>query len=97
MGAVLSVVGRFGRRQMVFKSECKNCNACTKSFCDYQVISPGSLLPVIAQNECSRCGECVSRCPRNAMDFTQPKGQAMKPGENPRQATPETIPVAETA
>ncbi|WP_165802741.1 4Fe-4S binding protein [Dehalogenimonas alkenigignens] len=74
MGAVLSVVAKLARRQVAFTAECKNCGACAKSFCDYKAIVPGKPLPVIAQNECARCGECLSRCPRGAMEYNRPEG-----------------------
>jgi len=95
MGAVLSVVGRIARRQVAFKAECKNCGACAKTFCDYQAISPGNPLPVIEQNECARCGECVSRCPRKAMDYSLPEKQAIKPGDDPRHTAAEAMPLPE--
>ncbi len=86
MGAVLSVVGKLARRQVAFTPECKNCGACTKSFCDYKAIIPGKPLPVIAQNECARCGECLSRCPRGAMEYNRPDGDF-------KNATAPSIPV----
>ncbi len=97
MGAVLSVVGRVSRRQLVFKAECKNCNACARSFCDYQAISPGSTLPVIEQNECARCGECISRCPRKSMDYTLPERQVVQPAGSIRPTPSDPIPMPETA
>jgi polyferredoxin len=72
MGAVLSVVGRIARRELSFKPECKNCGACAKTFCEYKAITPGSVLPKIEQHECARCGECISRCPKNAMEYEIP-------------------------
>ena len=86
MGAALSVVGRFARRELSFKTECKNCGACAKSFCESKAITPGPSLPVIAQNECTRCGECISRCPKDGMAYDvpdkcsgQPKGVPIRP------------------
>ena len=83
MGAVLSVVGRLSRRQLVFNAECKNCGACARTFCDYKALTPGKALPVIAQHECARCGECVSRCPRDGMDFEIPGGKGDTAGRVP--------------
>ncbi|MDV2990135.1 MAG: 4Fe-4S binding protein [Dehalogenimonas sp.] len=89
MGAVLSVIGRFARRELSFKAECKNCGACARTFCDYKAISPGTALPVIAQNECARCGECISRCPRDSMDYEVPRRSCGEVARAPAGAVPE--------
>lgn len=89
MGAVLSVVGRLARRELSFKAECKNCGACAKTFCEYKAISPGQTLPVIAQNECARCGECISRCPRDGMDYEVPRPECGQTRKVPAMPVPE--------
>lgn len=97
MGAVLSIVARFARRQVSFKTECRNCGACAKSFCDYKAIKPGAVMPMIEQHECVRCGECIARCPKKAMDYMLPviEGQAIDQGLRPPQHLPEIIQVPE--
>ena len=92
MGAVLSVVGRLARRGITFKAECKNCGACAKTFCEYKAISPGASVPVIAQHECARCGECVSRCPKKAMGYEFPQDDSTGTSPVPLRPSPELIP-----
>ena len=97
MGAVLSVVGRLARRQVTFKSECKSCGACARSFCDYKAIVPGKPLPTIEQHECARCGECLSRCPRDAMKFDGPARKTCQPQGGLSSPIPEMVPAVQAA
>ena len=95
MGAVLSVVGRLARRSLSFKTECKNCGACARSFCDYKAITPGKPLPVIEQHECARCGECLARCPRDGMGYELPEPKIRQPAAPTLRPAPEMAPLPE--
>ena len=70
LGAFLSLFSRFTLFKVKIGDKCTNCKACHMVFCDYKAIKPGEVKPEINQLECTRCGECISRCPYNAMEFT---------------------------
>ena len=70
LGAFLSLFSRFTLFKVEIGDKCTNCKACHMVFCDYKAIKPGEVKPEINQLECTRCGECISRCPYNAMEFT---------------------------
>jgi NosR/NirI family transcriptional regulator, nitrous oxide reductase regulator len=95
MGAVLSVVGRLARRKISFSAECKSCGACSRSFCDYKAITPSKPLPLLEQHECARCGECISRCPRKALEYYEPELHADPAQAAPSLSVPELVSVVE--
>jgi NosR/NirI family nitrous oxide reductase transcriptional regulator len=69
MGAFLAILSRLSIFKLKFTESCKNCSACAKAYCSSKVISSGEQVPVISNGECTRCGECQSRCPREAIVF----------------------------
>jgi len=69
MGAFLSILSHFSVFKLKFAESCKNCTACAKAYCSSRAISAGEKTPVISSSECTRCGECWSRCPREAIVF----------------------------
>ena len=70
LGAFLALFSKFTLFKVKIGDKCTNCKACHMVFCDYMAIKPGEVKPEINQLECTRCGECISRCPYNAMEFT---------------------------
>jgi ferredoxin-type protein NapH len=74
MGAFLSMVARFSRLKLKFKSSCKNCAACAKAYCSYQAMETGETLPVVNEGDCTRCGECVNRCPKQSLELGRNSG-----------------------
>jgi NosR/NirI family transcriptional regulator, nitrous oxide reductase regulator len=70
LGAFLSLIQPLSLFKLRFSSSCTNCKACSNVACDYGAIEPGGSGPTINQRECVRCGECLSRCPCNAIVFT---------------------------
>ena len=71
LGAFIALFGRFSLFKVKVNQKCTNCKACQTTFCDYRAIQPGESQPVVNQLECTRCGECVARCPSGALDFTR--------------------------
>ncbi len=70
LGAFLALFSKFTLFKVKIGDKCTNCRACHMVFCDYKAIKPGEVKPQINQLECTRCGECISRCPYDAMKFT---------------------------
>jgi hypothetical protein len=86
MGAFLSFIARFSLFKLRFTETCKNCAACAKVYCNYQAISVGKDVPMIAESECSRCGECLARCPKESLVhekfpvlIEKPKSESLEP------------------
>lgn len=73
LGAFLALFSRFTLFKVKIGDKCTNCKACHTVFCDYKAIKPGEVKPQVNQLECTRCGECISRCPFNAMELTMHK------------------------
>ncbi len=71
MGAFLSLLTRFSLFKLRFVETCKNCGACAKAYCSSQAISVSEITPVISDSECTKCGECLTRCPKGAIDFNK--------------------------
>ena len=70
LGAFLALFSKFTLFKVKIGDKCTNCKACHTVFCDYKAIKPGEVKPQVNQLECTRCGECISRCPLNAMELT---------------------------
>lgn len=70
LGALLGLFQRFSIFKIRFSDACTNCGVCHTVACDYMAIEPGDPCPTVNQMECVRCGECLSRCPFNAISFT---------------------------
>ena len=70
LGALLALFSKCTLFKVKIGDKCNNCNACYRVFCDYKAIQPGEVKPEINQLECTRCGECIARCPSDAMEFT---------------------------
>jgi len=70
LGAFFGLFSKIAVFKVRINDKCTNCKACHTTFCDYRAINPGEIKPQINQVECLRCGECISRCPYDAMDFT---------------------------
>ncbi len=70
LGAFLGLFQRFSIFKIRFSDACTNCGVCSTVSCDYMAIEPGDPCPTVNQMECVRCGECLSRCPCNAISFT---------------------------
>lgn len=70
LGAFIAIFSKYTLFKVTINDKCTNCKACHKVFCDYRAIQEGETKPTINQMECMRCGECLSRCPYKAMDFT---------------------------
>ena len=70
LGAFLSLIQPLSLFKLRFSSSCTNCKACSNVACDYGAIESSETGPRINQRECVRCGECLSRCPCNAIVFT---------------------------
>jgi NosR/NirI family nitrous oxide reductase transcriptional regulator len=73
LGAFFGLFSKFTLFKVKISDKCTNCKACHTNFCDYGAIKPGETKPKINQVECLRCGECIARCPCNAMDYTTQK------------------------
>jgi NAD-dependent dihydropyrimidine dehydrogenase PreA subunit len=69
MGAFLSLLTRFSLFRLRFTETCKNCGACAKAYCSSKAISVSEITPVISDTECMRCGDCLSRCPKDSIVF----------------------------
>jgi NosR/NirI family transcriptional regulator, nitrous oxide reductase regulator len=69
LGAFLSIFARFSFFRIRIADNCTNCGACHKVFCEYGAIKPGEAKPEINQTDCVRCGECISHCPKAAIDL----------------------------
>ena len=70
LGAFLGLLQPLSLFKIRFTDNCTNCKVCSTTACDYGAIEPGESCPTINQMECVRCGECLSRCPCNAISFT---------------------------
>jgi len=70
LGAFFAIFSRYSLFKVKINEKCTNCKVCHTTFCDYKSIKPGELKPEVIQMECVRCGECISRCPYNAINFT---------------------------
>jgi len=70
LGALLSLFSRISLFKVKIGEKCTNCKACHTLYCDYRAIVPGEHSPSIDRLECVSCGECISRCPHGAIDFT---------------------------
>ncbi len=70
LGAFLGLFQRFSIFKIRFSDACTRCGICHTVACDYMAIEPGDPCPTVNQMECVRCGECLSRCPFNAISFT---------------------------
>ncbi|MBN1152738.1 MAG: 4Fe-4S binding protein [Dehalococcoidia bacterium] len=70
LGAFLGLLQPLSLFKLRFNGSCTNCRMCSTVACDYGAIEPGNDGPAINQRECVRCGECLSRCPCNAIVFT---------------------------
>ncbi len=70
LGAFLGLFQRFSVFKIRFSDACTNCGVCHTVACDYMAIEPGDPCPTVNQMECVRCGECLARCPFNAISFT---------------------------
>jgi NosR/NirI family transcriptional regulator, nitrous oxide reductase regulator len=70
LGAFLAIFSRYSPFKVKINEKCTNCKACHTTLCDYKAIKPGEVRPETNQMECVRCGECISRCPYNAINFT---------------------------
>ena len=70
LGAFLGLFQRFSIFKIRFSDACTRCGICHTVACDYMAIEPGNPCPTVNQMECVRCGECLSRCPCNAISFT---------------------------
>ncbi len=70
MGAFLSIFSRLAIFKIKIAGNCSNCGACQKVFCQHGAIKSGETKPEINQVECVRCGECISHCPRSAIQLT---------------------------
>ena len=70
LGALLGLLQPLSLFKIRFSRSCTNCKVCSTVACDYGAIEPGDACPTINQRECVRCGECLSRCPCNAISFT---------------------------
>jgi NosR/NirI family transcriptional regulator, nitrous oxide reductase regulator len=68
MGALLSIFSKFTLFNIKITDKCSNCGACHSKFCEHGAIKPGEIKPVINQMDCVRCGECVSHCPKAAIE-----------------------------
>ena len=71
LGAFFALFSKFPLFKIKINDKCTNCKACYITFCDYRAILPSESKPAVNQLECTRCGECVSRCPSSAIDFTR--------------------------
>ncbi len=71
LGAFFALFSKFSLFKVKINQKCTNCKYCHTTFCDYRAIRPGESHPVVNQLECTRCGECISRCPSGAIDFTK--------------------------
>jgi len=69
LGAFLALFSRFSLFKVQIGDKCNNCKACHTLFCNYKAIKPHELKPEINQMECTRCGECITRCPHNAIEL----------------------------
>jgi ferredoxin len=70
LGAFFALFSRYSPFKLKFNEKCTNCKACHATFCEYKAIKPGEVRPETNQMECVRCGECITRCPYNAINFT---------------------------
>ncbi len=70
LGALLGLLQKFSIFKIRFSDACTNCGVCHNVACDYMAIEPGDPCPTVNQMECVRCGECLARCPCNAISFT---------------------------
>ena len=71
LGALLSLFARISLFKVKIGEKCTNCKACHTMYCDYGAIVPGEPSPHVDRFECVSCGECISRCPHGAIDFTR--------------------------
>ncbi|MFC2056419.1 4Fe-4S binding protein [Chloroflexota bacterium] len=71
LGAFLALFSKLTLFKVRIGDKCTNCKACHDVLCDYKAIRPSDEKPDINQMECCRCGECISRCPFNAMDLAR--------------------------
>ena len=69
LGAFLSLFSRFSLFKLKISDGCKNCKACQKVYCEYKVIREGEQVPVVSSPECTRCGECLVRCPKDSIVY----------------------------
>jgi Pyruvate/2-oxoacid:ferredoxin oxidoreductase delta subunit len=69
LGGLLSVVSRFSFLRLNVGESCKNCNACQKVYCEYSAIKAGEQKPAFSAMDCSRCGECLARCPKGSIEL----------------------------
>jgi NosR/NirI family nitrous oxide reductase transcriptional regulator len=70
LGAFLGLLQSFSIFKIRFSDACTRCGICHNVACDYMAIEPGDPCPTVNQMECVRCGECLARCPCNAISFT---------------------------
>jgi NosR/NirI family transcriptional regulator, nitrous oxide reductase regulator len=69
LGALLSIFSRFTLFKIKITDKCSNCGACKNLYCEHGAIRSGETKPVINQMECVRCGDCISHCPRSAINI----------------------------
>lgn len=70
LGAFLSLFSRFSLYQLKVGESCKKCGACQKTYCDYNAIDTDEDgMFVFRPLECTRCGECIARCPSGSIKY----------------------------
>lgn len=78
LGAFLSLFAKITRNKFDITSTCKNCKACSKTFCEYKAIDDGEVAPVINDMECVRCGECKLKCPKKSIVYANTAEESTK-------------------
>jgi len=71
VGLLLGWVSKIpGASVLGVKENCISCVKCTKG-CNIRAITHDSKINVLNNQECIRCGECLSSCPKNAIWFAR--------------------------
>ncbi|AHB13669.1 4Fe-4S binding protein [Dehalococcoides mccartyi] len=70
LGAFLGLLSKLSYFKLKFGTSCKHCGICQKTYCEYGVINGSGKELKLDNSECVRCGECLKRCPKNAVKLS---------------------------
>ena len=71
MGWLATRMARVSPWRLKISPNCSDCGACTPA-CRYDALYPEDVLNRVPGEACTLCGDCLSNCPTNSIEYSMP-------------------------